>query len=248
MDKIVLCSCKRGNKISEKVVSEWKQKLEELNFSYTLVEDLCGMVATDPSKIQEILSETKTTFIGCQPKAMRNLLAKTGIAITPNKNTFWYAEKTPLENLKDIEAEEGQPDTIIYDKEWKPWYPVLDYDLCTSCQKCLNFCLFGVYKLDDEGAVVVDQPANCKDLCPGCARTCPNMAIIFPKHHESLNDGGEGKMEKPNELDLVSQIKQSKDIYKLLADRRKTSGIPLFKIDQQVIAEQERKKHKDKET
>ncbi|HEX8311367.1 MAG TPA: ferredoxin family protein, partial [Chthoniobacteraceae bacterium] len=29
--------------------------------------------------------------------------------------------------------------------QWKPWFPVIDYDRCTNCMQCLSFCLFGVY-------------------------------------------------------------------------------------------------------
>ena len=32
--------------------------------------------------------------------------------------------------------------------EWKPWFPVIDYDRCTNCMQCLSFCLFGVYGVD----------------------------------------------------------------------------------------------------
>ena len=32
--------------------------------------------------------------------------------------------------------------------DWKPWFPVIDYDRCTNCMQCLSFCLFGVYKMN----------------------------------------------------------------------------------------------------
>ena len=28
--------------------------------------------------------------------------------------------------------------------EWKPWFPVIDYDRCTNCMQCLSFCLFEI--------------------------------------------------------------------------------------------------------
>jgi hypothetical protein len=61
------------------------------------------------------------------------------------------------------------------------WFPVIDYSRCTTCRKCVDFCLFGVYALSD-GAVVVGNPDNCKNGCPACARTCPQRAIIFPHY------------------------------------------------------------------
>ena len=33
--------------------------------------------------------------------------------------------------------------------DWKPWFPVIDYDRCTNCMQCLSFCLFGVYGVDE---------------------------------------------------------------------------------------------------
>ena len=63
------------------------------------------------------------------------------------------------------------------------WYPVLDYERCTQCGRCRDFCLFGVYDRD-EGWVVVSQPDKCKPGCPACARVCPSGAIMFP-HYDS---------------------------------------------------------------
>lgn len=62
------------------------------------------------------------------------------------------------------------------------WYPVIDRDACVNCLECLNFCLFGVYGLDDAGRIFVEQPDACRDGCPACARICPSGAILFPAH------------------------------------------------------------------
>jgi len=60
------------------------------------------------------------------------------------------------------------------------WYPVLDYSRCTDCRQCLQFCLFGVYTLDEEGKVRASAPDQCKPGCPACSRICPSSAIMFP--------------------------------------------------------------------
>jgi len=60
------------------------------------------------------------------------------------------------------------------------WHPVVDRSRCTDCQHCLQFCIFGVYQLDDAGRVMATNPDNCKPGCPACARVCPNSAIMFP--------------------------------------------------------------------
>ena len=65
---------------------------------------------------------------------------------------------------------------------WKPWFPVIDYDRCTNCMQCLSFCLFGVYGVDDESRLQVQNQDNCKTNCPACSRVCPEAAIMFPKY------------------------------------------------------------------
>ncbi|MDB6174830.1 MAG: 4Fe-4S ferredoxin iron-sulfur binding domain protein [Chthoniobacteraceae bacterium] len=66
--------------------------------------------------------------------------------------------------------------------EWKPWFPVIDYDRCTNCMQCLSFCLFGVYGVDEERKIQVQNQDNCKTNCPACSRVCPEAAIMFPKY------------------------------------------------------------------
>jgi Pyruvate/2-oxoacid:ferredoxin oxidoreductase delta subunit len=66
--------------------------------------------------------------------------------------------------------------------EWKPWFPVIDYDRCTNCMQCLSFCLFGVYGVDAEKRIEVQNNDHCKTNCPACSRVCPEAAIIFPKY------------------------------------------------------------------
>jgi Pyruvate/2-oxoacid:ferredoxin oxidoreductase delta subunit len=66
--------------------------------------------------------------------------------------------------------------------QWKPWFPVIDYDRCTNCMQCLSFCLFGVYGVDGEKRIQVQNNDNCKTNCPACSRVCPEAAIMFPKY------------------------------------------------------------------
>jgi len=69
------------------------------------------------------------------------------------------------------------------------WYPVLDYSRCAGCGQCHDFCLFGVYSIED-GAVSVAWPDNCKPGCPACARVCPRGAIMFPHYAASREIAG----------------------------------------------------------
>jgi NAD-dependent dihydropyrimidine dehydrogenase PreA subunit len=62
------------------------------------------------------------------------------------------------------------------------WYPVIDYSRCTNCMECLDFCLFGVYGVDVQDRILVENQDNCKRGCPACSRVCPEHAIMFPEY------------------------------------------------------------------
>lgn len=70
------------------------------------------------------------------------------------------------------------------------WYPVVDYDACTNCMECLDFCLFGVYGVDHAGTLRVVQQDECRTDCPACSRVCPVGAIVFPKYKTNRSIAG----------------------------------------------------------
>ncbi len=48
--------------------------------------------------------------------------------------------------------------------------------------QCLSFCLFGVYGVDGDKHIQVQNNDHCKTNCPACSRVCPEAAIMFPKY------------------------------------------------------------------
>ncbi|MCA9080189.1 MAG: ferredoxin family protein [Planctomycetaceae bacterium] len=74
------------------------------------------------------------------------------------------------------------------------WYPVIDYDRCTNCMECIDFCLFGVYGVDTLDRILVEAQDNCKKGCPACSRVCPENAIMFPQHKTPAIAGADGEV------------------------------------------------------
>ena len=102
--------------------------------------------------------------------------------------------------MRDIEGQSPEAILALVDSvrserqavkqgEWKPWFPVIDYDRCTNCMQCLSFCLFGVYGVDDEQKLQVQNQDSCKTNCPACSRVCPEAAIMFPKYKSGPING-----------------------------------------------------------
>ncbi len=105
--------------------------------------------------------------------------------------------------------------------DWKPWFPVIDYDRCTNCMQCLSFCLFGVYGVDQQQHIQVQNNDNCKTNCPACSRVCPEAAIMFPKYKAGPINGEEvnpGDLQREKMKIDVSALLGG-DLYALLRER-----------------------------
>jgi Pyruvate/2-oxoacid:ferredoxin oxidoreductase delta subunit len=102
--------------------------------------------------------------------------------------------------------------------EWKPWFPVIDYDRCTNCMQCLSFCLFGVYGVDGEKRIQVQNNDHCKTNCPACSRVCPEAAIMFPKYKAGPINGdvvSESDLQKEKmKVDISALL--GGDVYEML--------------------------------
>jgi hypothetical protein len=99
------------------------------------------------------------------------------------------------------------------------WYPVIDFDRCTNCLECLNFCLFGVFSVDDRAAVLIDEPDACRAGCPACSRICPAGAIIFPQHNDPAISGDPSASRGALKLDL-SQLMGGGSLAEIAAAER----------------------------
>lgn len=115
------------------------------------------------------------------------------------------------------------------------WYPVIDRDRCSGCLECLNFCLFGVYGMDTDDDILIEQPDACRAGCPACSRICPEGAIMFPQHTDPAISGDAEASLSGLKLDL-SQVFSGADPSSLAVAERDRAlsqmGSPSKKADQ----------------
>ena len=64
---------------------------------------------------------------------------------------------------------------------------VIDYDLCTSCGLCMNYCRFDAIS-EDWGRIVISE-ISC-DGCFLCSRVCPDKAITMVASDRSMMYAG----------------------------------------------------------
>ena len=83
--------------------------------------------------------------------------------------------------FRNGEAKPFAPEQLL-EAPGRRWYPVIDYSRCTNCMECIDFCLFGVYGVDEHARILVENQDNCKKGCPACSRVCPEHAIMFPDY------------------------------------------------------------------
>ena len=122
-----------------------------------------------------------------------------GLSVNRNGNgAVTASDKTELSPAPAINAQAAieDPQSVA-----RRWYPVIDYSRCTNCMECIDFCLFGVYGLDVQETLLVEQPDNCRKGCPACSRVCPENAIMFPQH-KTPTIAGSPEVGGPMKIDL----------------------------------------------
>ncbi len=227
--QIIYCSCK-GDIINKELASQVTQILKKSNVPVYELSDLCGLCALNKEIVQELITKDKETLIiACYSRGVSSLLKFAGLDIEDKNISYLNIRNnsidTVLESLNsftEFKIKKRQFEKIEADKDWPSWYPVLDYERCTACGQCSDFCLFGTYEKED-GQVKVVSPQSCKNNCPACARICPDAAIIFPKYTQEGAISGNESIDEAAELQRqrkdVEQI-LGNDIYKALEGRK----------------------------
>jgi Pyruvate/2-oxoacid:ferredoxin oxidoreductase delta subunit len=129
------------------------------------------------------------------------------------------------EEITQLVEEERENSQAAKHGDWKPWFPVIDYDRCTNCMQCLSFCLFDVYGVDEEQEIQVQNNDNCKTNCPACSRVCPEAAIMFPKYKSGPINGDVISDQDLNREKMKIDISAllGGDVHQMLRDRSQRS-------------------------
>jgi len=223
--RVLFCNCAHVDIIDAGRKREVFDRLAAAGVALEAVDDLCGLAARKDPLLAEVASAGGVAVVACHARAVRSLFAAAGAPLPGDARVLNMRTRTADEVLDDLGAQ-GEAaaapgrEPPPADGEWVPWFPVIDPDRCKNCKQCMNFCLFGVFALDDDGRVFVAAPANCKTNCPACARICPAVAIIFPKHGSAPINGADPEAEPAGPVNVnVAELLRG-DVYEVLRRRQ----------------------------
>ena len=200
--RVILCMCTYYDIIPRSCREQVLAGLQGEGVALEVVSDLCGLVANRDPRLKNWADGGELTVVACFPRGGSLAVSRRRDALNEQVRLLNMRTQPPEEiagqiadcglRIADSDRRANpQPEIVNPQSDWVPWFPVIDYSRCKSCKQCVNFCLFGVYALSDEGRVEVRKPAGCKTNCPACARMCPNKAIIFPKYADPHINGDE---------------------------------------------------------
>lgn len=224
---LLYCDCAYCDTIPEEKKRDVLTGLTEAGAAFDYVPDLCRLSAAKKPALAKYAKAENLKVIACYPRAVKWLFDAAGVALPDNAEVLNLHTQSAGEIVARVSGRktEAAPQTPLPKTsraDWVPWFPVVDYSKCSNCQQCLSFCLFGVYELSPDGRVTVENPQNCKNNCPACARICPEAAIMFPKLQETPINGAEIGEEALAGANMRVDIEDiiGEDVYETLMNRR----------------------------
>jgi Pyruvate/2-oxoacid:ferredoxin oxidoreductase delta subunit len=234
---VLFCQCKYAQVVPEDVKQAALKALTDAGRSVEVVDDLCELSARRDPAMARMAGAGPVKIAACFPRAVKWLFHAAGAplkeesteivnmrALNGQDSAAALLNETVTANVPagKVVREDG-PKPVLKSEvgAWKPWFPVIDYDRCTNCMQCLSFCLFGVYGVDDEKRIQVQNQDNCKTNCPACSRVCPEAAIMFPKYKAGPINGdvvSDGDLNREKmKIDISALL--GGDVYAMLRTR-----------------------------
>ena len=210
--KITICVCVSRSFIDKEKVGKLAAILKKGNYHVDIEADLCKKVMNKSADMEDIASGI---IMACHSRAIHSHLHWLGLEAEQiinirNNSLGDIFSQLQIPHSNDI-SEAGecieQINNFPVEDGTDAWFPVLDKEKCVECGRCLDFCLFGVYAIENKKVKVV-KPQNCKNNCPACARMCPSGAIIFPKYEKSPINGGFDMEEHFNPEEMETSYKE----------------------------------------
>ncbi len=230
---ILFCRCVTAEVVTAHVRERAERMLKECDADVTVVDDLCSLVAKRDKRLAGPAADGELVVMACHPRAVRWLLHAAGVELDPSRTRIVDLRRVNWATLEEAVPRKTGTTSESFETVpgGKAWFPVIDRDRCRNCRQCVDFCLFGVYTLDDEGRPRVDHPLNCKDNCPACARICPEVAIVFPKLNESPLNGDAIEDEALEQARVKVDVEKflGDDVYAALKERRRKARARLLR-------------------
>ena len=222
--KILYCNCSYSNIIPAETRTAVWSALSASDAEVISVPDLCGAAAISKDLLAECANSKDLVIVACNPRSVRWLFQRAGFPLKDGTYRVCNMREQTAEEIcteLGISPVDGSVAFPAPETDWPPWFPVLDYDRCTTCKQCVSFCPFGVYEVVDDG-VIVAHPEKCKNNCPACARMCPVSAIIFPKCEDAPICGAEIEPvgDEQGNTPTYEKVLEQGDLHDILARRK----------------------------
>lgn len=236
---VFFCRCSAGIISSEKLDSI-AEVVERSGAHVVELKDLCALSIDKAGELRELNNRFRNKIvIACYPRAVENILAQAGAPFQDMKVlNFRKLSASEIETEISGLKSNGSPlrEVVSSDLKVPAWFPVIEKARCNNCGQCARFCLFGVYRYADK-KLMVENPLNCKNNCPACARSCPVSAIIFPRIKEEGTIAGA----EPGEVRIDMTAAQSGSLLGRLQQRGDVRR-NIFRSNLLQQAEEERRK------
>ena len=259
--RILYCHCANARVLLPATREAALRALCDAGLPFEAVADLCELSARRDPLLKRLAAADSLVVAACHPRTVRCLFHAAEVPLPENTQCFNLRTEdaqticAAVSELprgdepaapRDFQTVHASLDAAaVPPNSWSPWAPVIDYERCTDCMQCLSFCLFGVYGVDAQSRIKVNNPEQCKTNCPACARVCPEAAILFPKHpSEAINGGtnaGSGATHEAMKVDLSALF--GGDLATILRERTQRTQPRFSKERDPEQALAERRKH-----